>query len=342
MKHLPSLYLVSFFVIYILSTLSNAKEPFPEGQDPEPFPTALTVQVTGEDGIPLGPVNLRLGFYNSSHPKLKNSGQVYWYDDRQTDNNGRLQVVEATRGFIHVVAEKAGFYPSMKEYKWDMYANWDQILAEKRLIPWDPTMKVVLKKIGDPVPMLVFPNFSKRLPGIGKEYAMDLLEGDWLPPQGVGKIADCFFSVVGDRNSSKLVLRFPNPGDGMIRVERYPGGESRLGFPREAPAEGYLPLVEVTEIYNSYTTMPSNSDTMSSGYILRIRTPKDEQNGIEGPFYGKIVGAFMFGGIRETNGLEWSSFGSSFLYINPVPGDRRIEADLNRNAKKGASPPLFP
>jgi hypothetical protein len=332
MKINPLLYLVSIFVTNIWSSSLDAKEPFPETVDP--FPTALTIQVLGEDGSSPGPVNLRLGFYNSSHPKLKNSGQVYWYDDRQTDNDGRLQVVEATRGFIHVVAEKNGYYPSMKEH--------NQILTEKRLIPWNPTMKVVLKKIGDPVPMLVNADFRKRIPEIGKEYAMDLLEGDWLAPHGKGKIEDCFFSVVGDQKSSKLVIRFPNPGDGMIRVERYPGGESRLGFPREAPAQGYVPLVEITEVYGPNSESLSFADAMSTGYIFRIRTPKDAHIAEGGPIYGKIVSAFVFFGIQQNGEDLISAFGSSFLYSNPVPGDRRIEADLTSNLRKGVSPPLFP
>ena len=323
-------------ILGALISLAIAEDEFPD--TPVAFPTALTVQVIDENGNNIGPCELHFEFRNSNHPKSFR-GPV-WSDVRNTDETGKLKVIEDTIGSINVTSSKDGYYRSMKKYTWNMRENWKQIQAEQRLIPWNPTITLTMKKIGDVVPMKVTPSFSIKLPGIGEEYVMDLLEADWLPPHGKGKVEDCFVSVIGNQKSSKLLIRFPNPNDGMIRVEPSEHLESRLRFPREAPVNGYLPSVEITTVYDAYMRQPSFEEAMASGYLFRIRTPQDGQESDEGPLYGKIVRFSSFSGIREWGGVPGARISSIHLYINPEPGDRRIEADMTQNLKPGQNPPL--
>lgn len=328
----------AFIGIASLTPLINAGDPYPE--TPDPFRTALTIQVINEDGAAIGPCDLYLEFHNSEHPK--SGGRGIWSDKRKTDVNGKLQVIEETRGIINVSVLKDGYYSSMRRQTWNMRENWKQIQEEQRMIPWNPTMTIKIKEIGDVVPMLYLFDFRKNLPGLNAEYAMDLVEADWLPPHGKGKVTDCFFSVVGDETSSKMVIRFPNSGDGMIFVQPGDGIESQLRFPREAPADAYQNLIEITTVYDSYMRRPSYEEALATGYLFRIRTPKDGQADDSGPLYGKMMNFHNFTGILSRGSERNSRFESVHLYINPIPGDRRIEADMTKNLRPNESLPSFP
>ncbi len=323
-------------IILVHSVLAQSEMP---EELPNPYPTALTIVVSDEDENPIPDAKLLVGFHDPFHPKIRRRGEPEWFKELVSSKEGLLRVEERTYGDISVYARKKGYYPSNKEYNWDIYANWKQVDTEQRLIPWNPTMKMMLKEIGDPVPMSVMPDFGKELPGIGKEYAMDLMVGDWLPPHGKGKQLDCYFSVVGSLASSKLLMRFPNLGDGVIRVDGTTGIESDLRFPREAPALGYSDKAEISKVYDSYEYTPSFAASMASGFIFRIRTPKGDVDSDQKALHGKLVDFSSFTGVRETKG---SAFGPMWLYINPNPGDRRIEADLTRNLRKGEDPPKYP
>ena len=113
--------------------------------------------------------------------------------------------------------------------------------------PWNPTIDVVLRKVGNPIPMRVWlggTDGAHRAPGIGEEFGFDLFEKDWVEPHGKGKQSDLFVKFSSDFKGQKdyktsCHIRFANPDDGFFPVPELISEESLLKYPREAPMNGY-------------------------------------------------------------------------------------------------------
>jgi hypothetical protein len=127
------------------------------------------------------------------------------------------------------------------------------IIADKWQ-PWNPTLEVVLQKIGVQVPMYARRFWESKMPAENKPCGFDLMVGDWVAPYGKGEISDFIFQL--DRGSegiitnryghirlydNKLTINFSNDGDGIQPLITMP--HSGLKSPRLAPLEGYQPTL---------------------------------------------------------------------------------------------------
>ena len=75
----------------------------------------------------------------------------------KTDAKGLFTVESRGQGSSDVVIEKDGYYPSRPEVRWSGKLNNDRELAKKvGFRPWNPTIDVVLRKVGKPIPMRVW------------------------------------------------------------------------------------------------------------------------------------------------------------------------------------------
>jgi hypothetical protein len=232
-----------------------------------------------------------------------------------TDGNGTFAVTRRT-GSIEVMceAEKAGYYPAGRTHEFAKFSEEDQ--ARLR-----PTVTLLLKKVGKPVPMYA-KSVNLGVPIFDEATGFDLAAGDWIAPYGKGTSTDILFTgelvKEGGASNYKLRITFPNPGDGIqeFRVPEVERG-STFRSPHEAPLEGYESAWIQTDNRMSGRPPETNRDP-NRNFFLRVRTVMDERGRIKSALYGKIYGDFM----------------QFRYYLNPSPNDRNLEFDPKQNLLK--------
>lgn len=236
-----------------------------------------------------------------------------------SDANGLVtlegKTVEASIGYG---AEKEGYY-QVRGARYNFTSK-----GYLRLLPWNPTIEVTLKRIKNPVPMYA-KRISKGAPVIGEMLGYDLQEGDWLPPHGKGKIADMLFIGKLHENGDRIYhwtmkLTFSNPGDGIQRFKPDPSF-MRLISPYEAPEEGYVPEWNLHRTRRGPKVREETDYDESGGYFFRVRTVLDNEGKIVKALYGKIYGEIFFNMVH---------------YLNP-DGTRNMEYDSEQNLMKPPS-----
>lgn len=299
----------------------------------------ITVHVTDENGINVTNAQVSAGFQTRLKP-----GQGWGVGKPNhvkgvTDTNG-ICVLSGTGddGSVGVSVTKAGYYGSGGYGVF--FTNLNRIL--QRWEPWNPTVEVLLKPIGTPVTMYARDIHFRKLPTEGKLVSFDLMAGDWVAPNGKGIVSD--FLIQLDRATSKtitnrygpirlyddrLTVTFSNEGDGIQAVYLPPrGGQSSLHLPRQAPLEGYEPIL-VKRKYRDTDDSGNSNIRDDANYFFRVRTKKDEKGNIVSALYGKIHGDLRgFGG------------GELLLtyYLNPEPNSRNMEFDPKKNLFKNLKP----
>jgi len=177
---------------------------------------------------------------------------------------------------------KDGYYRTGQPFEFTEY-------RDDRWLPDPGEMRLVLRKIGNPVPM-----YAAHLPGLYPPAAegsgFDLQMNDWVAPYGKGKTADLVFSLLpalkpGEKR--RLRLGFSNPGDGVIPVRELIAPGSQLKLPREAPEEGYSPeYLWENEAQDWYA--PNVLAREPVGFIFRVRSVLDTNGKVIKAWYGKI------------------------------------------------------
>ena len=296
----------------------------------------VTFHVIGEDGLPIPDANMDVGIDSLLHSDGYNNYKG------KTNASGLFIVESRGQGCSLVLVEKNGYYPSRPQVKWDGKLNpgGEEMHKNGGFRPWNPTIDVILKKIGKPIPMLV--RLGNRCNSwlkptqdmLGKELSWDLIVGDWTAPFGTGKVADlivkfrCSYADTYNHAVS-AVISLANPDDGFIEITTLNGGESLLKFPREAPADDYkLRKLEISQtvINNSLTALPAQNP---KGYFLRLRTTKDKEGKITASYYGKFTKPFD---LQDVIYQEHQNIILNFdYYLNPTPNDRNLEYDQKNN-----------
>ena len=209
--------------------------------------------------------------------------------------------------------------------------------------PWNPTVEVVLKKIGIQVPMYAKKVWQAQIPSEGKPVGYDLIVGDWVAANGKGQIADLLFTFIRQTNGvvevngrahqlydNSLSISFSNSGDGIQSVSATGSG---LKLPRKAPTNGYSPKLikrdfETVTNITSETRVVRHSDfNGDANYFFRVRAKADDKGNITNALYGKIYGDF--GGYID---MGKTMFRLNFTYyLNPEPDSRDMEFNTKSN-----------
>lgn len=232
-------------------------------------------------------------------------------------------------------AEKSGYYPVRS-------VGYDRAIFQRRVNGrwerWNPTVRLILKRIRNAIPMYA-KHVQLKIAEFDKPMAYDLVAGDWVAPRGVGRVADFIFvarrEVRDDRDyEGTLELTFSNPGDGIFALEKNEDG-SRLRLPYTSPESGYVPRGVWTEIRHlgvNGQPMIHRASSPTMNYFFRVRTVTDAQGNVISAYYGKIHGDIRFFiGTR----VPWSGLAFTY-YLNP-DGTRNVEFDPKRNLFKPAN-----
>ncbi|MDR3411605.1 MAG: hypothetical protein P4L87_11800 [Formivibrio sp.] len=258
-----------------------------------------TVKVVDENGLSVERADVKVGYFtNNDTVEIEGT----------TGTNGIFEASHATSTFNYVEyklafrVEKEGYYGTGSEC--DLGLPYDAV-------KWNPTITLLLKKVGKPIAMYAKSITSLRLPELNKDIGYDLMVGDWVGPYGKGVNADLFFTEKHTDPQSGYILSvsFPKPGDG-IQEFTVPDAETGSGLrsSHEAPVDGYQPALAQTEATNP-----------KRNFYFRVRTKLDENGNVVSARYGKIYG-------------DLAQF---TYYFNPTPNDRNIEFDPKQNLLGG-------
>jgi len=274
----------------------------------------VTLKVVDENGQPVSAADASVGYF-SGHKGASIKGK--------TDTNGVFAASHSAHsGLLSFAVTKTGYYRTWSEY--DLGFEYDPT-------KWNPTKTIILKNVGNPIPM-----YAKReemkFPKEDEAIGFDLIAGDWVAPYGKGFQADMFFTVhrkiINERDyDCALAVTFPNKGDGITIAQPVPDTGSAFKTSRTATENGYEPELD---LHYSHVKRPNPV----FGYFIRVRTEVDQSGNVKSALYGKIPGKFRFyaGTIVPTAGMGFD------YYLNPTPNDRNVEFDPKQNLIKGLKP----
>jgi len=254
------------------------------------FPVAkATIKVLDENGNPIEGVNVSIGFQLSKGFMKQGIRDVS--ESGITGSDGVFSASHRTAIDIGFSAEKQGYYKSYGEYHFttSKMGRWQ---------PWNPAFTLVLRKIGNPVPMYACQLRTITLPEANKKIGFDLIEYDWVSPYGKGKHADFIFHLEGKYNNedeydNTLTLTFANKYDGIQLFTEDRRFGSRFKLPRFAPETGYQNILTKSESRTPGQPYKSESKE-DNNYIFRIRS--EVKNGkLLRAMYGKFQGDINFG-----------------------------------------------
>jgi hypothetical protein len=309
-----------------------------------------TVKVIGEDGLPIAGADAHVRVLNLE--RYKDGSNDF---KGITNEKGEFTVQSNTSdSFIPISVKMEGFYSSEIKYQYPYELNKNIKLGEK-LQPWNPTIPITLKKIGKAAPMYARTDNreARYFPGQNLEYGYDLILDDWVAPNGKGITADLMLkSELSVKNADsfhvKIIMRFPNKGDGWMPISKLEGVESELKYPREAPMTGYRdePMILSADIHRHPSELPPGGHPY--GYFFRTRTKLDQNGKVVFAIYSKIIDSnlnppidtrrlknpILFGGspeVPEDKRIKAGCFFALDYYLNPKPNDRTLEFDRKTN-----------
>ena len=297
--------------IYLASIVIALAQHYACGQNPPTDPEwKATIKVVDEAGVPIRGATVEIAYFVKPQP---DQSIAFGKKIGITGVDGVFSASEHSTSIeLDINALKEGFYPAGKVYELGFPSQYDPV-------KWSPNLTLVLKGKGNQIPMYA-KSVNLGMPAFDKTAAFDLMAGDWVAPYGKGASSDILFNAHCDRVSDddydyKLVVGFPNPGDGVQEFAMSQSDkESLLHSPHEAPSDGYQPQWIQTEVRRPGQQVKSSRDT-SRNYFFRIRTVLDQNGKVESALYGKIYGDF----------LEFH------YYLNPTPNSRNMEFDPKRD-----------
>jgi hypothetical protein len=245
--------------------------------------------------------------------------------DGFTDGEGKATFSGQSNGHIAYGTENDGYYPSYYSYDFKKAGalGWE---------PWNPELKIVMRKLENPVPMYARHAGMKqeiRVPELNKDIGFDLVVCDWVAPFGEGKIADFVFNLEKNFINTKdywavLNLKFSNNNDGIINVKENFKDGSVFKLPRFAPDYGYQNAIKFSRSRSG--TNRKKTYSTEDNYIFRIRS-KEVDGEIFG-LYGKIQGEIEIGSLRDLNPKI------NFKYFLNPDGTKNLEFDSSQNLFK--------
>jgi hypothetical protein len=176
-----------------------------------------------------------------------------------------------------------------------------------------------------------------NIPVTNAPVGFDLMIGDWVAPYGKGGTADFLFQLQRKPEPEvpvreippfdvTLTVSFPNAGDGIQSVFAPPQVHSGLRLPRQAPADGYEPVLTKRK-YKERGQAGQSDFRDDQNYFFRVRTKKDAQGSIVSALYGKISKDFLVSG-RGDGKLTFT------YHLNPEPNSLNMEFDPGQNLFK--------
>lgn len=282
----------------------------------------VTLKVVDESGNPIAGAIASVGYFDHSQPASI---------DGLTDSNGVFMASQNSfGGELGFSAKKPGYYPTREpSYNLDF---------DYKSTNWNPTPIIVLKKIGNPVPMYA-KNARVEIPVINIAVGFDLEKGDWVSPFGAGVFPDLIFQAqrrwAGRHDfDCSVKITFSNQYDGLVPVSVPLAQGSDLRMAGTAPETGYIAAVSRSL---SHTPAAAWVDNESQGnrdmnYYIRVRSSLDPNGNVRSALYGKIYGDFALDPMNSKTLKIFFTY-----YLNPQQNSRDVEYNPTRDLFKNLS-----
>jgi len=272
---------------------------------------SVTVEVVDETGTPVPDAEVGVMFMRPASYGNPWAGSAPHVKEGRTDRKGRFSASTWALDRIGVGASRKGYYDSGETTR---HAG-----GHRR------TVCLVLRKIHNPIPMYAKRLDEVELPVLNKPVGYDLTKGDWVKPHGAGEHGDLVFTGVRDERHMRdfdISLTISTPGGGLCPIPASDvHSDSALKLPHEAPEDGY----DTTELVHKWVIGPNRpgmrtASSDAENFFFRVRTELDEQGGIAGAQYGKLMGPIDYHRMKGATLTVKFSY-----YLNPTPNDRNVE-----------------
>ena len=286
----------------------------------------IKVHVVDDVGEPISKARVNMyNIYDYGESKIGFTDEKGFYSDSIKN------IFEVSGHF-----EKPGYYKSHGVI-WNA-PRWGDIP------PADTNFIVVLKRIIKPIP-INHRQVTLYSPRKGEPVGLDIEIGDWVFPDGKGKIADLIVTVEGgyvskEEYSFRLFGEFSNKYDGIqsFHVPKEGSGallRSELPPPSIAPELGYKGTFEyISQKLQTDKWHPIVHDDTRK-WIFRIRTEVDDEGNIVSGNYGWMTKDILFAvKLDGAVGLILN------YYYNPDPQSRSLEPKeiADKQANQGTVP----
>jgi len=269
-----------------------------------------------EDGSPVEGARVGIGFDDYRNRNKENS-----VVGLSNDNGLFSGSAATTSGAIGFNITKQGYYKSTGEY----------LFKEKKLLrwqPWNQEIRIVLRKIGNPVPMYAR-KVTAILPAVNKEIGFDLFHADWVAPYGAGSMADFNASLKADDSGPddfeyKVTIKFNGKMNGVYEVTDNILTGSSYKLPRLANEEGYQKSLNL--MWRGLKRGQKRTWNQNRHYIYRVRAEENDGRLLRA-MYGKIVSDVRIASNRREGKLPSIEF---TYYLNP-DYTRNLEFDTKHN-----------
>lgn len=274
-----------------------------------------TFHVVDTDGNSVAYAEISAGFSGGSGGKGLTDGEGLFVVEGNTLHGASL---------LYTI-NKQGYYQTRATYQLGKHGY--RCVENGRWIPWNPTLRVTLKKIRKPIPM-----YTKRIdmpiPVQDHPVGFDFEVGDWVVPYGKGISFDMQLTytwATGEDTWRRhdFTIEFTQSLDGAYIAEK----DDFCLFMSEYEARqdgSYQKEFQYAYERTDTKILLNNRLDEQQIMVFRVRTEKNQQGGISSARYGKIYGPFQFAQGREK--LVRFTY-----YFNPTPNDRNIEFDGKNN-----------
>ena len=291
----------TILVMFIVQTVRAQELKNPDRPD-----ATVHVQVVDDDGKPVR------GTFSSIWSLSDMDAQSGKTNRRGIYSQKLKRIFPPIRGKFY----KAGFYTSRGDiWKWE---------GDERS-PTN-TLTVTIKRIIDPVPM-VFRDVTLTFPRLDEAIGYDLEVGDWVEPDGKGKVSDIMVTarkdfISWDNYDFRVMIEFAGELNG-IQSSGIPTSEfamqSALIPPQVAPTTGY------SKTFEAWIGRPrggqfTTSADEKSNHIFRVRTKCDGAGEIVSANVGWIIGPIATTPTEKNLGKCYFKY-----YWNPDPTSRSLE-----------------
>jgi hypothetical protein len=287
-------------------------------------PTAkFTILVVDSHGVPIQGADARISLMVS---KSTGWGGKTYFVSGKTNNEGLFTGEGETQAYATYSASADGYYGT--GIKFDDFTGVSGILGFRKWQPWNPILKVVLKKIKNPIAMYAYQTGRIEISKNDGFFGYDLVKGDWVSPHGKGITSDFLFKLEyldmgGGSVTQSFILAFSNAADGIQAFKAADSQGSQLISSHHAPSSAYKNILDQKIVWESGkgTTYSSYKKGDGTNYYFRVRCDGEK---LDTCLYGKIYENIRFD--SETLSLNY--------YLNPSQNDTNVEFEREKNLFK--------
>ena len=244
------------------------------------------------------------------------------FDEGSTDAQGKSTLSgEAWMDGIYSI-KKEGYYETRGEATFQAPIVGFSFFERRR---WLPVVRTVtLKKVRNPIPLVVHGHPELPVVRFDKPIGLDLEAMDWVYPDGNGKYTDILVTFHADATRiaqtpwapvENISFDFTNPGDGLQfhKTDMWSDLRSAYCANVSLPFESRVIL---------HCDGQGHAFRVENYLIVRVRSQKNETGEIISANYAKLYGGLS---VRE------GKLRIMAVYFNPRPNDTNLEFDPERN-----------